>query len=265
MVMDIDMEKAQKPVFVLGSLVHNEEVNKKIEQRGIKKIERDDFFNAPKGTIGTIIITAHGVGPDVYRIAQEKGIDVIDTTCPRVIKVQRLAKYFHKKEYRLVIVGDRDHKEVRGINEWGGGHAFIISQKKDLIKFNPLSGQGIGILSQTTQNEDFCREIYAAMAEKYKNVETKNTTCDTTHNRQKEVKEMAKNNSAMIIIGSKDSANSRRLWEIALEINPKSYFIENVKDIRKNWLKNINTIGVTAGASTPEWLIKDVVNYLKNI
>jgi len=264
MVSGVDMKRARQPVFVLGSLVHNDEVNNKIEEKGIRKIERDDFFNAATGTIGTLIITAHGVGPDVYKFAQEKGITVIDTTCPKVIKVQRLAKLFHEKEYRLVIVGDHDHKEVRGINEWGGGHAYIISEKKDLIDLESPSGQKIGVLSQTTQNEDFCQEIYAAIVEKYKNVETKKTTCDTTHARQSEIKEMAKINDVILVIGSKDSANSRRLWEIAVSINPKSYFIENTKDIRKNWLKNIEKVGVTAGASTPPWVIEETIDYLKN-
>ncbi|MFA6047809.1 MAG: 4-hydroxy-3-methylbut-2-enyl diphosphate reductase [Parcubacteria group bacterium] len=264
MVLGIDMERVVKPVFALGSLVHNDEVNRKIEEKGIKKIERDDFFNAVTGQIGTIIITAHGVGPDVYKIAMEKGIEVIDTTCPKVVKVQRLAKLFHEKEYRLVIIGDRDHKEVRGINEWGGGHAFVISEKKDLIDLESPSDQKIGVLSQTTQNEDFCREIYAVIVEKYKNVETKKTTCDTTHSRQSEIKKMAKNNDVILVIGSKDSANSRRLWEISVSINSKSYFIETAKNIRKNWLKNIEKIGVTAGASTPPWIIQDVMKHLEN-
>jgi 4-hydroxy-3-methylbut-2-enyl diphosphate reductase len=263
MVLDIDMERVKKPVFVLGSLVHNDEVNKRIEEKGIKRIERDDFFNAVTGRIGTIIITAHGIGPDAYKMAKVKGIDIIDTTCPKVIKVQRLAKLFHEKEYRLVIVGDRDHKEVRGINEWGGGHAYILSEKRDLMNLESPVSQKIGVLAQTTQNEDFCREIYAALREKYGNVETKKTTCDTTHCRQKEIKEMAKAHDIILVIGSKDSANSRRLWEIALSLNPKSYFIENAKKIQKNWLKNVSTVGITAGASTPPWIIQDVMKHLE--
>jgi 4-hydroxy-3-methylbut-2-enyl diphosphate reductase len=176
-----------------------------------------------------------------------------------------LAKFFHEKEYRLVIIGDRDHKEVRGINEWGGGHAYIISEKKDLIGLEVPSGQKISVLSQTTQNEDFCQEICAALSEKYKNVETKKTTCDTTHCRQEEIKKMAKGNDVILVIGSKDSANSRRLWEIAMTLNPKSYFIETAKDIRKSWLKNASQVGITAGASTPPWIIEETLGYLKRI
>jgi len=263
-VTDINMAAAKKPIFVLGSLVHNPEVNQKIEEKGIKKIEREEFFNAPRGAIGTIIITAHGVGPDVYRVAKEKGIEVIDTTCPKVIKVQRLAKHFHDKEYRLVIIGDRDHKEVRGIDEWGGGHAFIVSQKKDLMNFQIAPHQKIAVLSQTTQNEDFCREIGAFIKEKHQDTTIDMTTCDTTHVRQSEIKKMACSNEVMVVIGSKTSANSRRLWEIALSINPRSYFVETVGDIKKEWFSGINSVGVTAGASTPSWIIQDVMKHLEN-
>jgi len=264
-VMNINMQAVKTPIFVLGSLVHNPEVNKKIEERGIRKIERDDFFNAPTGAIGTLIITAHGVGPDIYQAAKERGVDIIDTTCPKVTKVQRLAKLFHQKEYRIVIIGDKDHKEVRGINEWGGGHAFIVSEKKDLINFKVSCGQKIAVLAQTTQNEDFCEEVCDFIRKKYEHTEIDITTCDTTHTRQNEIKEIAKNNDAVLVIGSKTSANSRRLWEIALSINPRSYFIENISEIDKNWFKGINNVGVTAGASTPSWVIDEVVIYLQKI
>lgn len=264
-VMDIDMKTVKKPIYVLGSLVHNPEVNQKIKERSIEKIERDEFFNSPRGAIGTIIITAHGVGPDIYGAAREKEIDVIDTTCPKVIKVQRLAKLFHQKEYRLVIIGDRDHKEVRGINEWGGGHAFIISEKRDLMNLRVPFGQKIAVMSQTTQNEDFCHEIGAFIKEKHKNARIDITTCNTTHTRQEEVKKMAQANEVMLVIGSKTSANSRRLWEIALSLNPRSYFIEKAGEIKKDWLKNIKRVGVTAGASTPGWVIEEVINKLEKI
>ena len=264
-VMGIDMEQVKNPIFVLGSLVHNPEVNKKIEERGIRKIEREEFFNTPAGEIGTLVITAHGVGPDIYKEAEEKNIAVVDTTCPKVVKVQRLAKFFHQKGYRIVIIGDKDHKEVRGINEWGGGHAFIVSEKKDLINFWVSPKQKIAVLSQTTQNEDFCEEICDFIKKKYKSAKTDITTCGTTHTRQKEIKKIAAENDAILVIGSKTSANSRRLWEIALPINPRSYFIENISEIDKNWFSGINNIGITAGASTPGWTIGEVVEYLEKI
>jgi 4-hydroxy-3-methylbut-2-enyl diphosphate reductase len=264
-VMNIDMRLIRKPIFVLGSLVHNPEVNRKIEEKGIKKIERDDFFNAPTGAIGTLIITAHGVGPDIYQAAKEKEVDVIDTTCPKVIKVQKLAKLFHQKEYRIVIIGDKDHKEVRGINEWGGEHSFIISEKKDLINLKISPNQKIAVLSQTTQNEDFCEEIGDFIKKKYENTKIDITTCDTTHTRQNEIKEIAKDNDAVLVIGSKTSANSRRLWEIALSINPRSYFIENISEIDKKWFKRMSSVGITAGASTPSWIIDEAIIFLQKI
>ena len=118
-VQNIESEKIKKPVYVLGSLVHNQDVVKKIEEKGIHKIDMQKFLEAKPGEIGTVIITAHGAGPKIYEIAKEKNIDVIDTTCPKVIKVQRLAQVYSKRGYDIILVGDKNHKEVQSIFEWG--------------------------------------------------------------------------------------------------------------------------------------------------
>lgn len=263
MVMELDLKEAKQPVFILGTLVHNPEVNRKIKERGIKEIERDFFWNSKPGEIGTIIITAHGTGPDVYEEARKKGIDVFDTTCPKVIKVQKLAKAYSKRKYKIVIVGDKDHKEVKGINDWSGGNAFIISQKEDLEKINFDPDEKIAVMSQTTQNEDFFLEIGYQINKKYKNAEIISTTCNTTHERQTEVKHLAEENGAMVVIGSKTSANSRRLFEISKSLNPWSYFIETAADLDPEWLKGISKVGVAAGASTPDWIIGEVIKKME--
>lgn len=264
MVMAIDMKNIKKPVFVLGSLVHNKDVIKKIEEKGIRKISLDKFYSADPGEIGTIIITAHGDGPDVFRIAQEKGIDVIDTTCPRVIKVQKLAKYFAEKDYQIILIGDKEHKEVEGIKQWGGKKTFVVSSKDDLEKME-LGNEKIIIMSQTTQDEDFCRQIGEVIKKKRKDAQILETVCHTTHYRQNEIKEMAKENDVIFVLGSKASANSRRLWEIASSVNSRAYFIENAKEIKKGWLEGIENIAVTAGASTPSWIIEEVVESLEKL
>jgi (E)-4-hydroxy-3-methyl-but-2-enyl pyrophosphate reductase len=262
MVSVLDPEKSKKPVFILGSLVHNDEVNKKIEEKGIKKIDEEFLSGAKSGEIGTLIITAHGVSPDIYETAKQKGIVVFDTTCPKVIKVQRLAMTYAKRGYEIIIIGDKDHKEVRGINGWGGGKSEIISIKKDLNKLKFNKNEKIVILSQTTQNEDFFLEIGESIRKKYEKAEIINTTCHATHERQEEVKKLARNNEAVIIIGSKTSANSNRLWEISRNINPLSYFIEKASDLKAEWLKDVKSVGVAAGASTPEWIINEAIKKL---
>lgn len=265
MIMDLDITALKQPVFALGSLVHNDDVASKIEELGIRTISRDDFFASKSGDIGTIIITAHGTGPDIFKEASEKQIDVIDTTCPRVTKVQRLASLYVKRGYRIIIVGDKDHKEVRGINDWGDGKAFVISSKDDILKIPFSRDEKIAFLAQTTQNEEFFHEVFAESAKSLKNAELVETTCHATHDRQKEVKELAKHNEAMIIIGSQKSANSKRLWEISVAINPRSYFIENASELEDDWIKGTRSVGVTAGASTPDWIIEEVLEKVKKL
>lgn len=259
--------KVKGPIFVLDSLVHNEEVVKKIEDLGIKKInfpeDIEKFFGSlKKDEIGTLIITAHGVGPRIYELAKERGIDIIDTTCPKVMKVQRLAKLYSEKNFQVIVIGEKDHKEVRGIYEWSGNKAFIIQNEKDLkdLKLDP--SQKIVILSQTTQNQKLVEKLSGIIGKKYPKAESINTLCLATENRQSEVRSLAKKNEAVIVIGSPTSANSTHLWEIAKEINPRSYFIEKSNDIRKISLENIKKVGISAGASTPSWTIEDVLNFL---
>lgn len=261
-VMGIDMEKISGTVCVLGSLVHNPEVVKKIEEKGIRKIDPEKILQAQPGEIGTLIINAHGIGPDIFEAAKAKGIDIVDTTCPKVIRVQRLAKVYADRRCKIVIVGDKEHKEVKGINGWGGGKAFIISEEEDMEKMDFDLQDKIAVLAQTTQNEEFYEKIATKIKEKYQNADIYSTTCDTTHNRQTEAKELAKNNDIMIVIGSPASANSQRLWEISKTINPKSYFIEKKRDIKTEWFSGVETIGVTAGASTPSWVIEEIMEYL---
>lgn len=263
LVMDVDILRSHRPIFVLGSLVHNEDVIKKIEERGIARITREEFLAKNHGEVGTIIINAHGAGPDIFEHAIKIGAEIIDTTCPKVIRVQKLAQVYAKRGSKIIIVGDHGHKEVKGIDEWGDRNATTISREEDLKNLSFESREKIAVLSQTTQNEDFLKKISDIIKAKYENAEINLTTCQTTHNRQEEVKKLAKVNEAVIIVGSKASANSRRLWEIARAINPRSYFIEKMADMKPDWFLGIKKAGVTAGASTPDWIISEVIENLE--
>lgn len=265
MVGALDMAGVPKPVRILGTLVHNPNVNRRIEAKGIKKIERADFFAAGPGDIGTLIITAHGTGPDVYEHAKSIGAQIIDTTCPKVIRVQRLAQVYQKRGYRIVIVGDRGHKEVKGIDDWGGGQSIIVSDETDLKNVNLNSVEKIAVLAQTTQNEEFYRAAGRYLKKKFPAAEILATTCHTTHQRQEEIRRLAEKNERVIVIGSTTSANSSRLFEIARDINPKTYFIEGAAELAKIDLAGATKIAVTAGASTPGWIIEEVMDKLAAI
>lgn len=261
--------KVKKPIFVLGSLVHNQDVVNEIEKMGIKKIDFHgkfgEIFNGKNGKIGTLIITAHGMGPEIYKLAEKHGVNIVDATCPRVIKVQMLAKAFINRSCQIVVLGDKDHKEVKGISEWADKKTFFVDNEGELRKLKLDPGRKIAVVSQTTQDVDFTKRAADFFRKNYDQVEIADTICLATQNRQEEVKKMAKDNKVIIIIGSPDSANSTRLWEIARQNNSRSYFIERVRDIDEEWFVNCDKVGVTAGASTPDWIIEEVVGYLKKV
>jgi len=253
-------------VYILGKLVHNDDVCRDLGKRGIKEIKSLSDIKE-----GTVIFTAHGVGPSLYQKAAGKNVRIIDTTCPKVTKVQGLAKNFAGKGYQILLFGDKNHKEVESIKEWSGNKALVVSTLKDLkvstIVKNFKSGKNkkYCLLSQTTQNVQEFKKIAAYLKKYLKNFVYFNTICPSTDDRQKEVRALAKANDAVIVIGGRDSANSRRLWEIASQINPKACFIDNEKKLGKNWLKDLQKIAITAGASTPAWVIKKVSDKIRRI
>lgn len=260
--------ETKKPIYVLGSLVHNNDVIADIEKLGVKKLaftgSISEIAQNLDEKIGTLVITAHGIGPKIFELAKDRNIAVVDTTCPKVIKAQRLAKIFLDRGNQIIIIGEVKHKEVQGIYRWAQKKAHIVSSLVDIEKLNLDKNRNIAVISQTTQNKDFVDEIVAAIKKIYPQAQILDTVCDTTKNRQVEASELAKGNELILVIGSAESSNSNRLWEIAKNININSYFIENIRDIKEEWLKDIKKVGITAGASSPQWVIEEVVNYLKN-
>jgi 4-hydroxy-3-methylbut-2-enyl diphosphate reductase len=247
-------------IYVLGKLVHNEEVAKDLKKRGV--IEIKSLGDAKEGTV---IFTAHGVGPHFYEKAQDRGLKIIDTTCPKVMKAQRLAKiYAATKGFHILIFGDKEHKEVKAIFDWSEKKALIFDSFDELKKKKLDKKKKYCLISQTTQNIEEFKKCAGYLKKNFKNFIYFDTICPSTYDRQDEVRKLAKSNDAMFIIGGRESANSRRLYEIAKEINPRTHFIENEKQIRKIWLKNAQKIAVGAGASTPDRTIKKVIEILKS-
>lgn len=261
--------EVKRPIYVLGSLVHNADVVKNLEKMGVKKmkVDRNLFKDLQKmrKNIGTLVITAHGMGPAIYEYCRKEKINLIDATCPRVIRVQRLAKVFSEKLHKLIIIGDKNHKETRGIKEWSKNTALVAEKIGELKKLKLRSFKNVTVLFQTTQNLDLIEITSSFMKNFCPNAKILNTICLATYHRQNEVKKLARSNDAMVVIGSPESANSTRLWEIAKKINPNSYFIERASQIKSKWFENCQRIGLTAGASTPAWIIEDVVEYFKKI
>jgi small subunit ribosomal protein S1 len=245
-------------VYILGKLVHNNDVCQDLYGRGIREIKSLSDIQE-----GTVIFTAHGVGPGFYEKASERGLKIIDTTCPKVMKSQRIAKSFSEKKYQVIIFGDKDHKEVKSIFEWSGKHAKIVGNLAEAEKLKLNKAKKYCLVAQTTQNVEEFQKIIAYFQKNLKKFAFFNTICESTDDRQKEIRKLAKENDVILVIGGKDSANSRMLHEIAKKINQSSFFIENEHELKKTSFKGAKKIAVSAGASTPDWIIKRIVDNLR--
>ncbi len=257
-----------RDVFILGKLVHNDDVCEDLKKKKIGEIK--SINEAGKGTI---IFTAHGIGPNAYEKARRLGLKIVDTTCPKVMKAQRIAKNFSKKGYEVLIFGDRKHKEVKSLVEWSGGKAVVFGSLGEIKKIKPEKSKKYCLISQTTQNVKKFEKIKNYLTREFrankKQIRTNfvhyDTICDSTDSRQNEIRKLAKANDLIIVIGGRDSANSKRLFQIAKSINSKSRFIQNSAQLKKSWFNDIKSVAICAGASTPDWIIKDVVKKIKQI
>ncbi len=244
----------KKPVQMFGALVHNEEVTKKLNEMGVIMAE-----DLKKIKPGTLIITAHGVPPELLRkLRAKKALKVIDTTCPLVAAVQNIAALLEKQGRKILIFGDPGHQEVIGIKGAAKNKAIVFSSKKELTGIKDELGKKYGLISQTTQNHEKFKKIEKLAKKKFYDIVVYNTICQTSESRQKAIRDLAKKADAVIIIGSKTSANTKRLCEISRRVNKKTYLALNENEIKKDWLNGVKKLGIGTGASTPEWVIKRV-------
>ena len=252
--------KNNTKVCMLGDIVHNEDVIKKIESLGIKKITRLAY-----GKNKILLVRAHGAGQKTYKSALKLGYKIVDATCPMVKEIHKIAKEMESKGYKIIIVGDKKHDEVKGIIGQLRNKAFIVDSAEniDLDKIKKL--KKIAVLSQSTQNIEKVTKILGLIRPSAGELKFFNTICQPTRTKQAEIKSLPLNNDAMLVIGSKTSANTKRLYEISKKLNPHTYWIRKKQEIKSAWFKNINSVGITAGASTPEWITQEVIEHLKKL
>lgn len=255
-----DLESLAKPVKMYGALVHNEEVVKDLKRKGVELIT-----NISQATEGTLIITAHGVSPQIKEKINSKKVEILDTTCPRVAHIHHIVDRMRRDRRFNLIYGDRQHQEVKGICGAAGKNSKIFSSVSGLDKLDINPKKKYGLVAQTTQNQEKFKKIKKNIKEKLNDVKIYDTICNTTSWRQQEAKKMARAKDVMIVIGSLSSANTCRLHQISAKVNPETHLIQTYKDIKKKWFHNRNKVGVTAGASTPDWVIRDVINTLKKL
>lgn len=234
----------------LGPIIHNPQMVAKLAENGVGTV---DSLDEVKG--GTIIIRSHGVGPDVYDRVEAMGLNMVDATCPHVRKAQSSAKMLADEGYQVVIIGEKHHPEVKSIIEWAGDGAVAIETEEEADAL-PKYGK-LGVVAQTTFSAPKFKLIVERLLDKSSDVKILRTICTATDQRQSAAMKLATEVDLMIVIGGKNSANTTRLAQLCRD-KCKTYHIETADELRDDWFENIKKIGITAGASTPDWIIKEV-------
>lgn len=246
-----------------GPIIHNKQVVSFLERINVKQLE--DKQALKEGD--TVIIRSHGVPPEEERRLQESGVKVLDATCPFVKKVHDKVKQLVKEGYFVIIIGEEGHPEVVGILghlKEANGRGIVVQNFEELVRKMPRRNK-VGVVAQTTQSEDFFEQAIGYIASNVEELKVFNTICDATSVRQEEVKRIAPTVDVMIIIGGKHSGNTNRLAQISRALNPNTYHIEKADELKEEWFENAENIGVSAGASTPDWIIQEVVEKIKEI
>ncbi len=248
-----------KPIYTLGPIIHNKDVVDELKNKGIQVAENSDIKNS------VVILRSHGVEKNVFEKLEKNNNIIIDAICPFVKKIHDCVNLLKKEDFFLVIIGDKEHPEVRAISSYADNGKYIVVSNVDEIKNKKLNYKKIGIVAQTTQSlENFlniCNELLKNKSE----FRIFNTICDSTSIRQQETIEVAKKVDIMIVIGGKHSANTTRLAQLSKKILKDTYHIENEKEIEENWFKNKKKVGITAGASTPDYVIEKVIKKIRGI
>jgi 4-hydroxy-3-methylbut-2-enyl diphosphate reductase len=247
---------SRKGIFTYGPLIHNPQVVEELKQKGIHTT--DDLYS---GDIKTLIIRTHGVSPEVYTETTKMGYNLIDATCPFVKKAQNFTEKLRDEGYQVLIVGDKHHPEVQGLIGFAGSNVIVATRTEHLKKI----ARKVGIIVQTTQSSETLKEIVLAVIATAREVKIYNTICDSTVQRMKETKEIAKKVDLMIIVGGKNSANTNQLVKLSEEACAKVYHLETAEEIEKKWLRNVEKVGISGGASTPQSIINDVIKKIKEI
>jgi 4-hydroxy-3-methylbut-2-enyl diphosphate reductase len=257
--MALDAAKTEDgPVYMLGDIVHNEHVIRELSEAGVQVID-----SLEKITSGTLLIRAHGAVPEVYEEARRKGLKIIDATCSLVLEIHKIARELQEEGYTIVIIGDHGHDEVVGIAGQVQSAIIISSPEEAEKRIDKIAR--IGIVVQSTQAIHNVQEIVCTLAGKCRELRFFNTICFTATNHQRDLRELPKKNDLMIIIGSYTSANTCRLTQISKELNPRTYQVESVDDVMFDWFEGVNSVGVSAGASTPEDIIEEVIEKIRKI
>ena len=259
------LEKASESttIYTYGPIIHNEEVVKDMKQKGVIVLQSEAELDAL--TEGTVIIRSHGVEKAIYDKLNAQGIKIVDATCPFVKKIHNIVQKESANGNYIIIVGNPQHPEVEGIRGWAGTKATVVQTKEDIDKLKIPENEKVCVVSQTTFNYNKFKELVEIILKKSYDVSVLNTICNATKERQTEAQSIAETVDAMIVIGDKHSSNTQKLFEICRKACNNTYYIQTLGDLDLNQLGSVETVGITAGASTPNNIIEEVQNNVRII
>lgn len=254
----------KQQIRTLGPIIHNPQVVNQLAKIGVKQVDQIDQLKQ-----GVVIIRSHGITRQLSReLEQQPALTVVDATCPFVRRAQEIVAEMSKAGYQIIIIGEPDHPEVAGLISFGNQqHTLVISNPADIptVFFTQRRPSRIALLAQTTLSQQLYNEVVQSLSNIKGELRCFNTICTATSDRQSEALELAKECDCMLIIGGRNSANTNRLHELCSEEQTDSYHIETAEDLEEEWFFGKQTVGISAGASTPRWLIDDVLKYLKDL
>lgn len=248
-------------VYTFGPIIHNEEVVKDLEKKGVHVInDADELSRLEKGTI---IIRSHGVAKNVYDAINKSGFEIIDATCPFVLKIHRIVEQKSKEGCTIIVIGNEHHPEVEGIVGWSVSRTCIIDSAEKAEEFKADDNEKLCVVSQTTFNYKKFEELVEIISKKGYNIDIRNTICNATEERQTEARAIASKADAMIVIGGRSSSNTRKLYEICKSECEDTYYIQTLRDLDLYKFNSEGCIGITAGASTPNNIIEEVYSNVR--
>lgn len=256
------LEKTSKNIYSIGPLIHNEVVTNDLKNKGL--IEVNDINDILNLKNKTVLLRTHGIEKNIFESLKKNNNDIMDLTCPFVKKIHNLVRDYSKNRYKVIVIGDKNHPEVKGIVSYAENDIYVIINESD-IKMLPFDRNSkILVVFQTTTSVSIGEKLVDILKELFYNITIENTICNATDTRQDEVRKLAKVSDAMFIIGSKSSSNTKKLYDIAKENCDKTYLLSNKSDLLNINIKDAKKLGVSAGASTPEYLIEEILKHVRN-
>lgn len=250
----------KRPIYSLGAIIHNKQVVDALSKRGLRIIK--DIGNIKDGYC---VISSHGISPRAVSRIRKRGIGIVDTTCPFVLKAQKIARSMSGESYNVLIVGDSAHPEVRSLVDFACKDVFVIGSEAEARRLKLNRNEKYIIISQTTQSTDnFEKVVRAISRKKLEGLKVFNTICKDAQTRQDDARRVAGKSDLMLVVGGRDSANTKRLLEVCKKVLRNSHLVETEKDLKGEWFKGARSTGITSGASTPEQAVRRVVAKVKS-